>query len=107
MALAYAHDRAGRPSGHQADFVGRVLRVAAKAEGSRSTSQLNILVQFEHLMSYPDRARKCWQGPSILSGWWFEVASGNMRAYDCECRSFEVIDRQIIKTRTRIIGVWR
>jgi carbonic anhydrase len=57
-------------------------------------SQLNVLVQLEHLMSYSivqDRVRS---GALHLSGWWFDIASGEMLAYERETRAFERIDRK-------------
>ncbi|MGO9929233.1 MAG: carbonic anhydrase [Mycobacterium sp.] len=56
-------------------------------------SQLNALVQLEHLMSYPIVRERVAAGALRLSAWWFEVASGTMYAYDRARRSFEVIDR--------------
>ena len=57
-------------------------------------SQLNVLVQLEHLMSYPIVRDRVLAGGLTLTGWWFEVATGNMYAYDAAGHSFEVIDRQ-------------
>jgi carbonic anhydrase len=57
-------------------------------------SQLNVLVQLEHLTSYPIVRDNVAAGILTLSGWWFEVATGNMYAYDPASRSFEVIVRQ-------------
>jgi carbonic anhydrase len=57
-------------------------------------SQFNVLVQLEHLMSYPIVRGKVIAGALRLSGWWFDVASGSMYAYDNERRLFEIIDRQ-------------
>jgi carbonic anhydrase len=57
-------------------------------------SQLNVLVQLEHLTSYPIVRDNVAAGILTLSGWWFEVATGNMYAYDPASRSFEVILRQ-------------
>jgi len=58
-------------------------------------SQLNVLVQLEHLMSYPIVHKQVVDGTLHLSGWWFEIATGNMYAYERASRSFEVIDRQV------------
>ena len=56
-------------------------------------SQLNVLVQLEHLMSYPLVRERVAAGTLRLSAWWFEVALGTMYAYERTSRSFEVIDR--------------
>ena len=45
-------------------------------------SQLNVLVQLEHLMSYPIVRHKVAAGALHLSGWWFDIATGTMYAYE-------------------------
>jgi carbonic anhydrase len=57
-------------------------------------SQVNVLVQLEHLMSYAIVRDNVLAGTLRLSGWWFEVASGSMYVYDRTSRAFEIIDRQ-------------
>ena len=44
-------------------------------------------------MSYPVVRDKVRTGDLRLSGWWFDVAAGEMYAYDGESRLFEVIER--------------
>jgi carbonic anhydrase len=56
-------------------------------------SQLNVLVQLEHLTSYPIVWERLAEGALHLSGWWFDIAEGEMRAYQRASRSFEAIDR--------------
>ena len=58
-------------------------------------SQLNVPVQIEHLMSYPIVRGHVAAGALQLSGWWFDIASGNMYSYERASRSFAVIDRQL------------
>jgi carbonic anhydrase len=58
-------------------------------------SQLNVLVQLEHLASYAIVRERVAAGTLRLSGWWFEVASGTMYTYDRTSRTFEIIDRQM------------
>jgi carbonic anhydrase len=58
-------------------------------------SQLNVLVQLEHLMSYPLVRERVAAGSLRLSGWWFDIASGGMFAYDRETRAFQVIERKV------------
>jgi len=67
----------------------------AKMKPHDQLSQLNVLVQLEHLMSYAIVRDKVSTGTLRLSGWWFDVASGSMCAYDRASHSFEVIDRQM------------
>jgi carbonic anhydrase len=54
-------------------------------------SQLNVLVQLEHLTSYPIVRERLANGTLRLSGWWFDIAQGEMLAYRRESRSFEAI----------------
>ena len=57
-------------------------------------SQLNVLVQLEHVMSYPIVRQQVAAGALRLTGWWFEIGTGSMYTYERASRSFEVIDRQ-------------
>ncbi|CAE6740066.1 Carbonic anhydrase 1 [Paraburkholderia domus] len=57
-------------------------------------SQLNVLIQLEHLMSYPIVREQVAAGVLHLSGWWFDIETGDMYAYEGESKLFEVIDRQ-------------
>lgn len=58
-------------------------------------SQLNVLVQLEHLMTYPAVREAVSAGKLRLSSWWFDVASGDMYAYERERRAFTLIDRAL------------
>lgn len=57
-------------------------------------SQLNVLVQLEHLATYPVLRERIAAGTLQLSGWWFDIAAGEMFAYHRETRKFETIDRR-------------
>lgn len=57
-------------------------------------SQINVLVQLEHLMSYSIVRERVASGALHLNGWWFDIATGEMLAYERESRSFERIDRK-------------
>jgi carbonic anhydrase len=56
-------------------------------------SQLNVLVQLEHLASYPIVRERIANRTLHLSGWWFNIATGEMFAYLPERRRFGIIDR--------------
>jgi carbonic anhydrase len=56
-------------------------------------SQLNVLVQIEHLLTYPIVSLAVEAGKLQISGWWFDIGKGVMSAYDSENRRFELIDR--------------
>jgi carbonic anhydrase len=63
-------------------------------------AQLNVLVQLEHLMSYPIVRERVHAGTLRLSGWWFDIAKAEMLAYQRESRTFEPIDRQAAQRLT-------
>lgn len=67
-------------------------------------SQLNVLVQLEHLMTYPIVRSRVTEGTLRLSGWWFDVATGDMYAYEREIRAFSLIDRQVAERLLRRLG---
>jgi carbonic anhydrase len=56
-------------------------------------SQLNVLVQLEHLASYPHVRQRMAEGTLHLSGLWFDIATAEVWAYDRETQVFRVIDR--------------
>ena len=70
-------------------------------------SQLNVLVQLEHLMSYPVVREKVAAGSLHLSGWWFDIAAGTMHAYERASRSFEIIDRAVAQRLIRRLAAGR
>ena len=56
-------------------------------------SQLNVLVQLEHLATYPIVRDRIADATLHLSGWWFDISKGEMYVYQRTERRFEVIDR--------------
>ena len=59
-------------------------------------SQINVLVQLEHLASYAIVRDAVAAGALHLHGWWFDVASCQTYVYDRTKRLFELIDRRLI-----------
>src|SRR5262245_34643641 len=49
-------------------------------------SQLNVLVQLEHLMTHRIVHSQVAAGALVVSGWWFDIPTGNMYAYDRQKR---------------------
>jgi carbonic anhydrase len=56
-------------------------------------SHLNVLVQREHLMTYPDVRTVVERVALRLSGWWLDIAGGDMYVYQPNARTLAVIDR--------------
>jgi carbonic anhydrase len=67
----------------------------ARLEPYDQLSQLNVLVQLEHLMSYPIVRKEVAAGSLTLSAFWFDIGSGDMYAYERERRAFDIIDRDV------------
>ena len=63
----------------------------ATAEGA-STGDLSEASAIE----YAVLALKVAAGALVLSGWWFDISTGNMYAYERANRSFELIDRAVV-----------
>ena len=68
-------------------------------------SQINVLVQLEHLMSYPMVRQSVQDGKLKLCAWWFDIANGEMLAYEKESRSFERIDRKMAERLIERLGL--
>lgn len=58
-------------------------------------SRINVLVQIEHLMTYPLVRQQVERGALQLSGWWFDIGTGDIFAYRPETSSFALIDRRL------------
>ena len=56
-------------------------------------SQINVLVQLEHLRTYPIVQEKTASGELKLGSWWFDIGRGEMSAYNPDSGRFEPIDR--------------
>lgn len=55
-------------------------------------SQLNVMSQLENLKTYPQVNKGLTTGTLRLHGWWFDIASGNVYAFEPEEKRFVVID---------------
>lgn len=54
-------------------------------------SQANVLLQMTHLKTYPLLQERIQSGRLHLHGWWFDIGSGNVYAFDEATRRFELI----------------
>lgn len=55
-------------------------------------SQLNVIHQLEHLMTYPHVKEKVDAGTLTLHGWWFDIAHANVYAYHKTDKEYVLID---------------
>ena len=57
-------------------------------------SQVNVLQQLDHLRSYALVREREEQGEVFLHGWWFDVATGELFAFDTERGGFVRVDEE-------------
>lgn len=55
-------------------------------------SQLNVLLQIEHLKTYPSIASRLKEGSLKIHGWWFELEHADVYAYEEDFNEFILID---------------
>lgn len=56
-------------------------------------SQENVLLQIEHLGTYPAVRRALEAGTLMLGGWWFDIATGEVHVHDRSSGRFVLVDR--------------
>lgn len=57
-------------------------------------SQLNVLLQIEHVMSYPAVQARIAEGKLAVHGWWFDIANADVYSYEHEQARFVMIDEE-------------
>jgi carbonic anhydrase len=57
-------------------------------------SQLNVIVQLEHLKTYPEVKKRHSADQLRLHGWWFDISTGNVYAFEPDEKKFFIIDEQ-------------
>jgi carbonic anhydrase len=63
------------------------------AEGVNDLSKQNVLLQIEHLKSYPDVRRRLAEGNLQIHGLWFDLPNANVYYYDRELNEFVILDQ--------------
>ena len=66
----------------------------AKLSGHNQLSQLNVLLQMEHVLSYPFVQERVARGTLAVHGWWFEIANADVFAYNLKQKRFVLIDNE-------------
>ena len=57
-------------------------------------SQLNVLLQMEHVKSYPVVQQRLKEGNLGIHGWWFDIAKADVYAYEPRRNKFVLIDEE-------------
>ncbi len=68
------------------------LLVEGPGERHNRISQRNVLTQMDHLRTYPTVQRQISERKLNLHGWWFELKTASVYAYENEARRFVLID---------------
>ncbi len=55
-------------------------------------SQLNVLLQMEHISSYPSVKKRIADGTLAIHGWWFDIARADVYSYFKDVNRFVLID---------------
>lgn len=56
-------------------------------------SQLNVLLQIEHVCSYPAVQKRIADGTLSIQGWWFDIAHADVYAFEPDLNRFVLIDQ--------------
>jgi carbonic anhydrase len=95
----------GIPKGASDEFIGRWVNIAARArervladlpnasphEQLCACEEASILVSLENLLSFPWIKERVQQGALVLHGWYFDIETGGLRAYDSLLGRFEAL----------------
>jgi carbonic anhydrase len=97
QALLEGRDKVAAPNlrawlRHGGASVARLPQANGALSRVNQLSQVNVLQQLEHLQSYPIVAERLAQGRLKLHGWWFELSSANVYAYEDTESRFILID---------------
>lgn len=60
--------------------------------GHNQISQKNVILQMEHLKSYPVVKEKIKEGVLKIHGWWFDIAQAEVYAFEPDLKKFVLID---------------
>ncbi|MCB0272780.1 MAG: hypothetical protein KDD46_07185 [Bdellovibrionales bacterium] len=55
-------------------------------------SQSNVLLQMEHVMTYPEVQKRVQEGSLRVHGWWFELSNADVFVYDAMKNQFVLLD---------------
>lgn len=82
---------------HGDDAVERLqsgLTLDASLSEHNQLSQLNVLLQMEHIKTYPHVYKRISEGSLGIHGWWFDIAHADVYAYEQELNRFVLIDEE-------------
>ncbi len=60
-------------------------------------SQINVLQQMQHILSYPSVRERLRKGELRIHGWWFDIANADVYCYEESVKKFVLIDENEAK----------
>ncbi len=70
-------------------------RFSAELPRHNQVSQLNVLLQLEHLKTYPVVQDRLAAGDLTIHGWWFDIANADVFSFDADHGRFVLIDEPV------------
>lgn len=58
-------------------------------------SQMNVLVQMKHILSYPQVLQRVERGTLRVHGWWFDIAQANVYYFENQTNRFVMIEESV------------
>lgn len=74
-----------------ATLVNEIDFSATELSEHNKISQANVLLQLQHLKTYPPVQKRLQEGGLQIHGWWFDIGSGSVYAFNEASRAFELI----------------
>jgi carbonic anhydrase len=84
------------------------LHASPKLSAVNRLSQRNVLLQMEHLLTYPEVKARVEAGTLRVHGWWFDIGEAEVHSYDPESGEFHLIDEagaEVVLARLAAIGL--
>jgi len=60
-----------------------------------------VLTQLDHLKTHPVAREQVDRGQLVLTGWWFDIGTGDMHSWQEQDRRFVLIDRLFAESLDR------
>lgn len=62
---------------------------------ANQVSQMNVLLQMQHLLTYPEVSKRIALGTLRIHGWWFDIAKADVYYYDSLQERFLIIEESV------------
>lgn len=83
---------------HALKYSDTQIRFDSGTSAEDKISQSNVLLQMEHLKSYPIVQKKIQKDNLKIHGWWFEISRGNVYSFIELTKKFELISEEVVSS---------